>query len=108
MHQLMSADNGIHGAGAAAVRATDAERLFDERDRVANRRDLCQCNDVTAEKVGKAPHGFVAAGRAQIDRCLVGDDGFRVWPAARVTALCALCLRQKLIDLLREFAGSRR
>ena len=108
MHQLMSSDNGIDGTGIAAMRATDAKGLFDERDRVAIRSDFCQCNDVTAEKVGEAPHGFIATGRAQIDRRFIGNDRFRVRSAARVTALCTLCLRQKFIDPLREIALPRR
>jgi hypothetical protein len=93
MHVLMSADNGIDGTGTSALRATDAKGFFDECDRLGIRSDLCQCNDVTAEKASEAPHGFIATGRAQIDRRFIGNDRFRVRPAARVTALCALSLR---------------
>jgi hypothetical protein len=108
MHQLMSSDDGIDGTGTAAMRAADAKGLFDECDRVANRSDLCQRNNVTAEEGCEAPHGFIAAGPAHIDRRFIGHDRFRIRPAARVTALCALCLRQKFIDLLREIAWPRR
>jgi hypothetical protein len=33
MHELMRTDDGINRAGAAAMRAADAQRLIDNRDR---------------------------------------------------------------------------
>jgi len=50
-------------------------------------------------------NGIVTAGRAEID-CNAGlDDGRRVGSATWIATLCALGLRQQLIDLLDELPG---
>jgi hypothetical protein len=96
----MSARDCVDRTGVAAMQATDARGFVDNGDRGFN--VLGEWNNVPAEQLREPTHGFVATRRAKIHGRFSGDDGSRVGPAARVTALCALGLRQHFIDLLHK------
>jgi hypothetical protein len=63
----MRADNGINGTGIAAMRATDTQRLINDRDRSACGRGLCKCERFLAEQLSEPLDRSIAPGGAQIN-----------------------------------------
>jgi hypothetical protein len=102
VHQLVRTDNGIDGAGIAAMHATNTKRFVNNGNGPLKRSLLRQWQWFGAKQCCKSPDSLIAAGRAQVNRGFSVDDRLRIGAATRVTTLRALCLRQDLIDLVDE------
>ena len=55
---------------------------------------------VNAQQFGQGLYGGFTAGRALVDVCFTGGDGFRIRAATRIGTLATLGLGQQGIDLL--------
>ena len=93
VHELVCADDGVDGAGRAAVGTSDAQGFINYRNGGRRRTGCKRGYLVAAEQVGEAPHRVIAAGRTEIDCFPVFDDRCGIGPASRVSALRALGLR---------------
>jgi len=98
----MRANNGINGTGIAAMRAADAQGFIDDRNRWLRRGD--ERLDVSAKKIGKSPHRFFAARRAEVDCRAAVDNCCGIRATSGKAALSALCLRKQVIDLFDQGA----
>jgi hypothetical protein len=94
MHHLLCADDRVNWTSGAAMRAADTVRFIDNGNRAPRRGLLGQRLYISAQQCGKAAYRIGAAGRAEINRSVFFDNSRRVRAAARITALCALSLRQ--------------
>ena len=55
---------------------------------------------INAQQFGQGLYGGFTAGRALVDVCFTGGDGFGIWAASRIGTLATLRLGQYGIDLL--------
>src|SRR5260221_1119307 len=104
--QLCRPDDRIHRTSLDAQSAADAARLVDDRDaaRLLDAVARIEGPDFAAEQPRQPADGGVAPGRALIDFGLACRDRFRVGPARRIAAFCALRLGQHRIDSLDQSA----
>jgi hypothetical protein len=102
VHELVRTDDRVDRAGITAVVATDARSLVNNGNRWYDA--LGQRYGLFAEESCQSANRVITAGRAQVDCGRTLDNGGRIRPAAWITALGALRLRQQVIDLLHEVA----
>ncbi|MNZ71099.1 hypothetical protein D3C78_894540 [compost metagenome] len=102
VHQLGRADDGIDRAGLNALGATNALGLADIGDlRRCRAASDVQFQHRHLQQFSQGRDGFVASGRALVDRLTAGDAfGIRLAPG--VPALAALGLRQECVDALNQ------
>ena len=94
MHLFGGSQYRVYGTGLDTECASDAHLLINSDDgffRVFT--VFCvQWFRIHAKQVSQRLYGNFAAGRALVDVCFTGSHCLRIWPAARVGALPALCL----------------
>jgi hypothetical protein len=84
---MMCANDCIDRAGSAAVRTAYAAFFVNDCNAARRSALLGQGQNIFAEQVRQSTHRFVAAWRAEIDRCIIVDDRGGVRAATWVTAL---------------------
>ncbi len=98
VHEFRRSDNGVDRADLDALRATDAIRFHDARQRALLLHAVrgIERNDRAVEQGGEPRDPDGPTGRAAIDTGIAGGDRFRIRTAAMKTALLALRLRQQV------------
>jgi hypothetical protein len=102
----MCANDGIDRARIAAVTATNAGVFIDDGDSWLRR--LREREHVFAKQSRQALDGCLPTGRTQINVSARLYDCGGVRATARVATLCALRLRQQVVDRFDEVALARR
>lgn len=102
----MRANNSVDRAGFAAMNAADAGGLINDGDGWQYR--LGKWQDLLAEQFSQPFDRFLPARGAQVNFSAGIDNGLRVGPATRETALCTLRLRQQVIDCFDQVVAVRR
>lgn len=102
MHQFSSADDAVYRAGLDAKFATDAGGFTNIGDDLVFLDTMLRVQRLyraTGQR-GKGLDSNGSARRTLIDICFTFRNSRGVVPASGVVALCALGLRQKLVDLV--------
>ncbi len=94
-----AADDGIDGTSHDALHATDTGLLIDCRDGIFGQRRKIVMVRRSSQQFFQFPDGDGATGRAQVDGGASLDDSLGVRPAARITAIATLRLREQGIYL---------
>ena len=97
---MVGTDDGIDGAHVAAIRATNAKRLVDNRKRCCFCCGVGELERVTSEEIRESLDSLLATWWAKIDCGVVLNDCQGIRAATGITALRTLRLWQQLIDLL--------
>jgi hypothetical protein len=84
--------------------ASDAERFVDKRD-AGRWRSFRHRFHLLPKQIGKSLHGVVSAGRAQVDGHIARHNRLSIGATPCIPALCALRLRQEIVDLIDDPAG---
>ena len=87
------------------MRAADTQGLVNDSNGPTCKRRLCQWQNFFTKCCGQPSDRIVTAGRAEINRDAVINQCLGIRPATRESALCTLCLRKQVIDLIDELAG---
>jgi hypothetical protein len=87
------------------MHTADTESFVNDGDRAFESCLFGQRQRIGTKERSKTMNGVIAARWADVDCCVALDNSLRIRPATGIAALCALRLRQQLIDLLNELPG---